>query len=252
MNWTPTRQPRRFSTAEEHTAKSIFSGTWATSPQASVILSSTAAGHDTKICPIKQSSRQFKGCSCSVTQQSGADMNSLQLKPCECSLHTGKACTALFYHPWWLFSSGFSTDSYQNTHNVFWHSSQLSLGRVLVHPAVEIGIPKQTGKTKKWRDLKSHLSSAHHIFTSIAPLVSKHQGSSFWAAINYICSLVKASSDLLLHLLTCFLPSLQHLCLPTWPETEIRELPAQRQNIHPVCSSATASAQAQGTNCFIC
>lgn len=62
------------------------------------------------------------------------------------SVHT---CTALFYHLRCLFSSGFSPHSSQNTQNVFWRSSQLSLGRELEHSAVEIGISKYTGKTKK-------------------------------------------------------------------------------------------------------
>lgn len=44
--------------------------------------------------------------------------------------------------------------------------------------------------------------------------MSKHQGSSFWAATNYFCSLGKASSDHLSWAASC--TSLQHLCLHTW------------------------------------
>lgn len=60
--------------------------------------------------------------------------------------------------------------------------------------------------------------------------MSEHQGSSFWAATNYICSLVKASSELFLHLLTCLLPSLA--CLPAHPARN-RDQSAASPSTHP-------------------
>lgn len=112
--WTEHQHSSQEDSAQQKkTQQKVFSATWTANPLASVILSSTAAGNDTKICPIKQSSRVAP-----VLLPSNllltlhiSDLGSLQLKPHECSLHTGEVCTTVFYHPRCLFSLGLSSDS---------------------------------------------------------------------------------------------------------------------------------------------
>lgn len=93
----------------------------------------------------------------------------LQLKPWECSLHTGEACTALFYQPRCLFSSGFSPDSSQNTHNAFWHSSQLSLGHALEHGSCWNWNPKTHRENKEIKGLKVPPWLCPHLYKYCSP-----------------------------------------------------------------------------------